>query len=96
MVGTPAMLRPLLLVVLAARIAYAASLAETIDVSGDSISRGFDADTSSCNYGGAVSRNWATGDDHGSSFLLGRRHHLQPRRAVITRAGACPPRRRRR
>src|SRR5581483_4978999 len=34
----------------------------------DSISRGFDANESSCNYGDNVSRVWATGDDHGSAF----------------------------
>src|SRR5262245_29517288 len=39
-----------------------------MSISGDSISRGFDANTSSCNYGDNVSRNWATGDDHGASF----------------------------
>src|SRR6185503_4853014 len=37
-------------------------------VSGDSISRGFDANTGSCNYGDNVTRNWATGEDHGSNF----------------------------
>jgi hypothetical protein len=56
------------ILVLAARIAHAASLAESIDVSGDSISRGFDANTGSCNYADNVSRNWATGEDHGSNF----------------------------
>lgn len=45
-----------------------ALLADSISVSGDSISRGFDANTSSCNYGDNVSRNWATGDNHGSTF----------------------------
>lgn len=46
----------------------AALLVDSISVAGDSISRAFDADTSSCNYGDNTSRNWATGDNHGSSF----------------------------
>ncbi|TMA53980.1 MAG: hypothetical protein E6J75_14590, partial [Deltaproteobacteria bacterium] len=49
-------------------VLHAAVLANSISVSGDSISRGFNANTSSCNYGDNVSRSWATGDDHGSSF----------------------------
>jgi cysteine-rich repeat protein len=48
--------------------AGAALLADAISVSGDSISRAFNANTSSCNYGDNVSRNWATGDNHGSDF----------------------------
>lgn len=43
-------------------------LTDSASVAGDSISRGFDADTGSCNYGDNVSRNWATGDDHGASY----------------------------
>jgi cysteine-rich repeat protein len=54
--------------VLVAGVAHATTLAETISVSGDSISRGFDANTSSCNYGDNVSRAWATGVDDGTSF----------------------------
>ncbi|MEB2286071.1 MAG: hypothetical protein B6D46_03750 [Polyangiaceae bacterium UTPRO1] len=41
-------------------------LADTIDATGDSITRGFNAD--SCTYGDQVPRNWATGDDHGTSY----------------------------
>src|SRR5262249_40761638 len=48
--------------------ARAASLAESMSASGDSITRAYDANTGSCNYGDNVSRNWATGDTHGSSF----------------------------
>jgi cysteine-rich repeat protein len=48
--------------------ALASVLAESVSVSGDSISRGFDANTSSCNYGDNVTRNFSTGDDHGASF----------------------------
>ena len=48
--------------------AVAGTLADSISVSGDSISRAFDADTGDCNYGDNVSRNWATGDDHSPSF----------------------------
>ncbi len=44
--------------------ARAGVLADSVSVSGDSISRAFDADTGDCNYGDNVSRNWATGDDH--------------------------------
>ena len=51
-----------------ARNVHAAALANSISVSGDSIARGYDANTSSCNYGDNVSRSWATGDDHGTSF----------------------------
>src|SRR5205809_1047190 len=51
-----------------ARNVHAAALANSISVSGDSISRGYDANTGSCNYGDNVSRSWATGDDHGTSF----------------------------
>ena len=51
-----------------ARDVRAAALANSISVSGDSISRGYDANTGSCNYGDNVSRSWATGDDHGTSF----------------------------
>lgn len=46
----------------------AAPLVESITVTGDSISRAFNADTGSCNYGDNVSRVWSTGDDHGSNF----------------------------
>src|SRR3989442_15255255 len=48
--------------------ASASTLAESISVSGDSISRAFDANTSSCNYGDNISRAWATGDDHGTNY----------------------------
>ncbi|MCC6765600.1 MAG: hypothetical protein IT293_13145 [Deltaproteobacteria bacterium] len=41
-------------------------LSDTIDATGDSITRGFNAD--SCSYGDQVDRNWATGDDHGTSW----------------------------
>ncbi|MCC6849632.1 MAG: hypothetical protein IT294_14105 [Deltaproteobacteria bacterium] len=41
-------------------------LSDTIDATGDSITRGFNAD--SCTYGDQVDRNWATGDDHGASW----------------------------
>src|SRR5689334_7344404 len=58
----------LLLALAWAPAAHATTLAESISVAGDSISRGFDANTSACNYGDNVNRNWATGDDHGSSF----------------------------
>src|SRR5678816_3851453 len=58
----------LLSIVCAASPSRGALLADSISVSGDSISRGFDADTSSCNYGDNVSRNWATGDNHGGNF----------------------------
>ncbi len=47
---------------------WAQLLTDSASVAGDSISRGFDADTGSCNYGDNVSRNWATGRDHGSSY----------------------------
>ena len=53
-----------------ARNVHAAALANSISVSGDSISRGYDANTGSCNYGDNVSRSWATGDDHGTSFSI--------------------------
>ena len=53
-----------------ARDVRAAALANSISVSGDSISRGYDANTGSCNYGDNVSRSWATGDDHGTSFSI--------------------------
>jgi cysteine-rich repeat protein len=62
------MTRAALIVVLFARAATGALLADSMSVSGDSISRGFDANTSACNYGDNVSRNWATGDDHGSNY----------------------------
>jgi hypothetical protein len=57
-----------LAVLLLARLAAAAPLAESMSVSGDSISRGFNANTGSCNYADNVSRSWATGNDHGGSF----------------------------
>ena len=62
------MLRGVALVVLVAGTASAAPLAESVSVSGDSISRGFDANTGDCNYDDNLSRNWATGWDHGSNF----------------------------
>ncbi len=62
------MRRALLALLLVARVAAAGLLADSMSVSGDSISRGFDANTSSCNYGDNVSRNWATGDDHGTNY----------------------------
>src|SRR5262249_54391327 len=49
--------------------ARAGSLAESMSASGDSITRAYDANTGSCNYGDNVSRNWATRDTHGASFL---------------------------
>ncbi len=48
--------------------AHGSVLSNSIDVSGDSISRAFDADTSFCNYGDNVNRNWATGGNHGTSY----------------------------
>jgi hypothetical protein len=62
------MLRVVALLALAAGTAAAAPLAESMSVSGDSISRGFDADTGSCNYADNVPRNWATGQDNGGNF----------------------------
>jgi len=50
----------------AGAVAHAGILADTIDATGDSITRGFDAQ--SCTYGDQVDRNWATGDDHGTSY----------------------------
>jgi hypothetical protein len=61
-------LRAAIVLLMLARVAGAAVLAESMSVSGDSISRAYDANTGSCNYGDNVSRNWATGDDHGGSF----------------------------
>jgi cysteine-rich repeat protein len=52
---------------LAAAPARSSLLADAVSVCGDSISRGFNANTGSCNYGDNVSRAWATGDDHGGS-----------------------------
>ncbi len=46
--------------------AHTAPLANTIDASGDSITRAFNAD--SCSYGDQVGFNWATGDNHGTSY----------------------------
>jgi len=46
----------------------AALLSDATSVAGDSISRGFNADTGSCNYGDNTSRSWSSGDNHGSSF----------------------------
>jgi hypothetical protein len=66
--GRMSMLRAVAILLAVARIAPAAPLAESISVSGDSISRGFDANTSSCNYNDNVQRNWATGEDHGTNF----------------------------
>ena len=57
----------LIVVGLHSPLAFAGLLADAISVSGDSISRAFNANTSSCNYGDNVSRNWATGDNHGTS-----------------------------
>src|SRR5438128_3918251 len=57
-----------LLVLAVAPSVRATVLADAISVSGDSISRGFNANTSSCNYGDNVSRSWATGDDHGTAY----------------------------
>ncbi len=54
--------------VLVASTVSAQLLVDSTSVAGDSISRGFDADTSSCNYGDNVSRNWASGDNHGSNY----------------------------
>ena len=54
--------------VAASEEARAQSFANSITVLGDSISRAFNSDTSSCNYGDNTSRVWATGDDHGGSF----------------------------
>src|SRR5438128_367196 len=58
----------LLSCVLRAPIGSAALVADSISISGDSISRGYDANTSLCNYGDNVTRVWATGDTHGSNF----------------------------
>src|ERR1043165_3847131 len=63
-----AMTRAVVIVVLLARAAAASLLTDSMSVAGDSISRAFDANTGFCNYGDNVSRNWATGDDHGSNF----------------------------
>src|SRR5215203_3617071 len=41
-------------------------LAESIDAIGDSITRGFNAN--SCAYGDQVAFNWATGDNHGTGY----------------------------
>ncbi len=41
-------------------------LAESIDAIGDSITRGFNAN--SCSYGDQVGFNWATGDNHGTGY----------------------------
>jgi len=62
------MIRAAVLMLLTLRLASASTFSDAISVSGDSISRGFDANTSSCNYGDNVSRNWATGEDHGSNY----------------------------
>src|SRR5438309_9817113 len=68
--GSGRMLWPGLALLLGARAgpASASTLAESISVSGDSISRAFDANTSSCNYGDNVTRAWATGDDHTTNY----------------------------
>jgi cysteine-rich repeat protein len=50
-------------------IAHATPLANAIDATGDSITRGFNA--GSCSYGDQVDRNWATGDNHGTSYCTG-------------------------
>ena len=62
------MARAVLAVLLLARVTSAGLLADSISISGDSITRGYDANTSSCNYGDNVSRNWGTGDDHGTNY----------------------------
>jgi len=58
----------LAVLVFGAARADAVTLADTITVSGDSISRAFNANTSACNYGDNTSRVWATGDTHGTSY----------------------------
>lgn len=60
----------LLLALLAASPApaSAALVADSISVSGDSISRAFNANTGSCNYGDNPGRSWATGRDHGAGW----------------------------
>jgi lysophospholipase L1-like esterase len=47
-------------------LAHAGILSDSIDAIGDSITRGFDAN--SCTYRDQVDRNWATGDNHGTSY----------------------------
>ena len=57
----------MLVLVLGSRaLAHAGILSDSIDAIGDSITRGFDAN--SCTYGDQVDRNWATGDNHGTSY----------------------------
>jgi len=46
-------------------------LVESMSVSGDSISRGFDANDASCSYADEVVNNWATGNDHTSVCTSG-------------------------
>lgn len=48
--------------------AAAGLVADSISVSGDSISRAFNANTGNCNYGDNPARSWATGVDHGSNL----------------------------
>ena len=47
-------------------VVHATPLANTIDAIGDSITRGFNAD--SCSYGDQIEFNFATGDNHGTSY----------------------------
>ncbi|MFM8410417.1 MAG: SGNH/GDSL hydrolase family protein [Alphaproteobacteria bacterium] len=58
----------LALLAAAAPSARAALFSDSISVSGDSISRAFNANTGSCNYGDNPGRAWMTGKDHGSNW----------------------------
>ncbi len=53
---------------LVVRTSIGALLSDSISVSGDSISRGFNANAAACNYTDNVTRTWATGESHGTSF----------------------------
>lgn len=56
------------LLALAAPRTAAQPLAESASVSGDSITRAFDANTDFCTFSDNPERNWATGNDHGSAL----------------------------
>ncbi|MBU6280649.1 hypothetical protein KGQ64_00305 [bacterium] len=58
----------LAILAVASTVVRAAPFSESISVTGDSISRGFNANTGSCNYGDNPGRAWATGRDHGSNW----------------------------
>jgi len=66
--GFVAAVGALALVGLVATAARSAPFSESISVTGDSISRGFNANTGSCNYGDNPGRAWATGRDHGTNW----------------------------